>query len=275
MRVTHLLAMGIVAVALAAPVSAQEEKNPHKDTHWSWSGSVTPQQMKDIITNSGFRIIDLEIAQPSPLEFSVVWAKNDGPLNRAWWWYYNISGPDVDKYRKEHDAHILDIEVMSLKPDARFAVVYVKDPGQNSSFNWTAGSIEMSGLNAYVSSLPPLGMRLIDFDPNPHLAYYTTTVEAPNTNPAIGWWLYVNATESFISSKIKEHGARLVDIERHPGGRFSVIMIKSPAAWWWYYGKTKQQVETLSQQKKGRIIDIETHVRNGVRYFDFIMVGNK
>jgi hypothetical protein len=269
-----LLAM--VGMFLASPASAQEEKNPHKDTHWTWSASVTPAQMKYIIDHSGFRIIDLEVARRSPLEFSVVWVKNDGPFARSWWWYYNISGPDVDKSRKKHDAHILDLELMTLKPDARFAVVYVKDPGNNAAWNWTAGCVEMNKMGEYVKSLADSGKRLVDFDPNPDLAYYMTTVEAPNVGlGAVAWWTYINVAPDFIASKINEHGARLVDIERQPGTRFSIILIKSPARWWWYYGRTESEVEALYKKHNGRIVDIETHWRNGVQYFDFIMVSNE
>ena len=77
MKTRAILWVGLVAALLgSSPASAQEEKNPHKDTHWSWSANVTPAQMKTIIERSGFRIIDLEVARRSPLEFSVVWVKN-------------------------------------------------------------------------------------------------------------------------------------------------------------------------------------------------------
>ena len=166
---------------------------------------------------------------------------------------------------------------MALKPDARFAVVYVKDPGNNAAWNWTAGSIEMNKMGGYVEiaggdrqrgSLTSIPIRI--------WAYDTTTVEAPNSGAgAVAWWTYLNVDPGFIATKLKEHGARLVDIERQPQTRFSVIMIKSPARWWWYDGKTESEVEALYKQHNGRIVDIETHWRNGVQYFDIIMVSNE
>jgi hypothetical protein len=276
MSTKTILVLVIAGTLCASPARAQEEKNPHKDTHWTWSANVTPSQMKDIAEHSGFRIIDLEVARTSPLEFSVVWVDNKGPFARSWWWYYNISGPDVEKYRKQHGAHILDLELMGVKPDARFAVVYVKDPGDNAAFNWTAGSVEMNQMGPYVTSLANGGKRLLDFDPNPHLGHYTTSVEAPNTGAGgVAWWTYINATPQFIAGKINEHGARLVDLERQPGTRFSVIMVKSPASWWWYYGKTEAEVESLYRQHDARLVNIATHWNGGTQYFDFIMVSNK
>jgi hypothetical protein len=66
-----------------------------------------------------------------------------------------------------------------------------------------------------------------------------------------------------------------VDLERQPGTRFSVIMVKSPASWWWYYGKTEAEVESLYRQHDARLVNIATHWNGGTQYFDFIMVSNK
>lgn len=275
MRTKAIVWLGIVGALLSSPASAQEEKNPHKDTHWSWSANVTPAQMKTIIDNSGFRIIDLEVAHQSPLEFTVAWVKNDGPFARAWWWYYNISGLEVGKLAEQHGAHVLDLEVLTLKDGGKFAVVLVKDPGPATKWNWTAGSVGLPKVGPYLKSLVDDGKRLIAFDPNSQLPDYTTTVEAPNANPGVGWWLYINVDPAFITSKINEHGARLVDIERQSGSKFSVLMIKSPATWWWYYGKKESDVDALYKKHNGRIVDIDTHWHNGVQYFDFVMVSNK
>lgn len=266
----------LATLVIAQLASAQEETNPHKDTHWSWSANVTPTQMKQIIDNSGFRIIDLEVARESPLEFSVVWVKNDGPFRRSWWWYPNISGTEVDKFAQQNDAHLLDIEVVSLKQGGRFAAVYVKDPEPSKGWNWTAGSISMNGVGTYLKSVAAAKKRLIHLDPNANLPDYTTSIEAPNTGPAATkWWVVPTGNENYIASAIKDHNARLVHIERQPGNKFCVILVRSKGEkWWWFLDKTENEVETLSNKLDGRIIDIATHWRNGVQYFDFIMVGN-
>src|SRR5262249_51867301 len=176
--------------------------------------------------NSGFRIIDLAVARQSPLEFTVVWVDNHGPFAREWWWYYNVTGPQILELQKKHGAHVLDVEVMTIKPDAKFAVVLVKDPGSNADYGWTAGSIPSTKMDSYLKSLLNDGKRLIAFNPNPQLPDYTTSVEAPNRSPGYAWWVYVNSTPEFIGQKLQENSARIVDIEHQPGGKFSAVMIK-------------------------------------------------
>src|SRR5262249_22656721 len=141
MRTKIVVGMVAFSLVLTLPARAQEEKNPHKDTHWFWSANVTPAQMRQMADNSGFRIIDLAVARQSPLEFTVVWVDNHGPFAREWWWYYNVTGPQILELQKKHGAHVLDVEVMTIKPDAKFAVVLVKDPGSNADYGWTAGPI--------------------------------------------------------------------------------------------------------------------------------------
>jgi len=167
---------------------------------------------------------------------------------------------------------------VSLKPDARFAVVLVSNEGnQAKTSNWTAGLAELNALGTHTAGVLKAGRRLIDFDPNPHLGGYITTVELQNTGAgATAWWFYANVAPEFIASKLKEHQARLTDIEQHPNGRFSVIMVKSQGeSWWWYLGRTAAQVDTLAKKFEARVIDIETHLAGVTRRFDVILLENK
>lgn len=271
------LVMSAALVNVARPGFAQDERSLTKQVPWSWSQNLPASDLK-LIIDKGFRLIDLEVAQTSPLQFSAVFVKNEGVYGKAWWWYTSLSGPEVDQKLKEHNARLLDIEVVSLKPDARFAVVLVSNEGnQAKTSNWTAGSVELNALGTYTAGLLKAGLRLIDFDPNRHLAGYTTTVELQNTGAgATAWWYYVNVTPEFITSKLKEHQARLTDIERHPGGQVSAIMVKSQGeTWWWYLGRTAAQVDTLANKSETRVIDIETHLGGGERRFDVILLENK
>ena len=137
MKTRAILWVGLVAALLgSSPASAQEEKNPHKDTHWSWSANVTPAQMKTIIERSGFRIIDLEVARRLRSS-SPSYGQELMAIHAILVAHYNISGAtltSIARSTRPYSRH----RVMTLKPDARFAVVYVKDPGNNAAWNWTA-----------------------------------------------------------------------------------------------------------------------------------------
>src|SRR5437762_2404491 len=43
-------------------------------------------------------------------------------------------------------------------------------------------------------------------------------------NDAKAWWYYFNVGPSFVSQKIRDNNARLVDIDHQANGNFSVVM---------------------------------------------------
>jgi len=72
------LVMSAALVSVARPGYAQDERSLTKQVQWSWSQNLPASELKLIIEKSGFRLIDLEVAQTSPLQFSAVFVKNQG-----------------------------------------------------------------------------------------------------------------------------------------------------------------------------------------------------
>jgi hypothetical protein len=57
---------------------------------------------------------------------------------------------------------------------------------------------------------------------------------------ARAWWWDANVNPQFVADRIKEHGARMIDIEVHGNGNLSVIMVKNDGTyWWWGHGLTQ------------------------------------
>lgn len=105
-----------------------------------------------------------------------------------------------------------------------------------------------------------------------------------STGVPTAWWVYTNATESFVNSRLSALGARLTDIEIHSivsnQPRFTVRMVRNSGAyavpgWWWYYGLTFSQVGSLLSTNNARLIDLEPYsVGFGVIRYAVVMVSN-
>lgn len=260
------------------PGRAQDDRTITNPTAWWWYPRVTAEQLGQYVNQNGARITDIELVPgASSLLFTAVLVKNAGPYAAGWWWFYDQSGEQVRQNVTQNHARIADIELMGVRPDARFAVVLVDNSGSRAvPSNWTAGSVSPENAGDYLSGLTSAGMRMSDFDPNDHLGGYTTTVEIGDAAARAGWLWYPNLTVDQIGQRLNEHGARLVDIEYRPGNRFSALMVKSKGeAWWWYPSLTAQQVGELAQQNTARVIDIETRIENGQQRFAAVMVENR
>ncbi|MBO0885554.1 MAG: hypothetical protein J2P17_35525, partial [Mycobacterium sp.] len=96
-----------------------------------------------------------------------------------------------------------------------------------------------------------------------------------------GWWVWTNATEQFLNSKVAQNNARITDIEVDDAatGRFTATMVANTGAyavpgWWWYYGLTYDQVRQQINAHNGRLIDIETYVVGGAVRYAIVLVSN-
>jgi hypothetical protein len=143
-----------------------------------------------------------------------------------------------------------DIEVVSTNP-VRFAATFVQNSGVYARSGGWYDNETAASLSAKLA-----GKRLID------LETYTVSgvkryaaVWVANTAPnskAWQWWL--NATPSFITSKINSFGGRIVDIDRVSAGRYNVILLKNTGSdaksWWWYYNVTPATIAAINPSNR-------------------------
>jgi hypothetical protein len=97
------------------------------------------------------------------------------------------------------------------------------------------------------------------------------------------WWLYTNASESYVNDRLDENKARPTDLEIHgitaSGPHFTVVMVPDSGAyavpgWLWYYGLTYQGVIDRINQTNGRLIDVEPYWDGGALRYAIIVVSN-
>ncbi len=277
-RKRRLLLRGVIALLLAltliTPARADDERGSTTPTGWWWLHGVSADQIKERI-DQGFRLIDLEVEQTSPLRFSAVFVKNQGVHQKTWWWYFGATRDFLASKLQQHRARLLDLEPYEVNGQTRFAAVLVRNTGSQAKAWWWYWGVSTTSF--ITSKLSQNGARLIDIDTyfiGGQRRYSAVMIRNAGAD-AKAWWWYFNVSPSFIASKLQQHRARLVDIERHTSSTFTVIMERSQGEpWWWYYGVSGQQVNELLAQNGARLIDIESYRVNGQKRFAVLMLNN-
>ena len=119
----------------AGTAAAQSDQDQTIPTGWWWLYNVTAAQVNERI-NAGYRITDLEIADPDPLRFNAVFVHNSGEYAKGWWWYYGVDADYVSDRINDNNARLIDLELYEVGGVQRFAVVMISNTGADAAGWW-------------------------------------------------------------------------------------------------------------------------------------------
>ena len=267
-------------LAFGGSARAQSDRDQTTPTGWYWLFNASLDRVNDIITDEGARIIDIEVAQVSPIRFNAVFVRNTGAYAKAWWWYFDATSSFLSDRISENNARIIDLDAYEVNGQTRFAAVMIRNTGADAAGWWWLIDTSISTISDFVRDNPA---RIIDLDTyfiNGQRRYSAVMIRNTGGNQR-GWWYYVNVSSSFISDKLSENRARLIDIERHAGGfliptTYTCVMERPQGqAWWWYINVTSGQLSGFLAQNGARLIDLERHTSafGGAR-FNAVMINN-
>ena len=266
--------LGASLGAVTPTGAAEPERTLTTPTGWWWYPLGGADFLTDKVDNNGARIIDIEVRKASPARFTTALVHNAGVHASGWWWYYGLSAAELSQKLNEHEARILDVETYILNGKRRFAAVLIPNTGEREKAWWWYYGVSA---NFVSNKLSENKARLIDLDTyvaGGKRRYAVVMVDNTDAD-ATQWWWYYNVTPSFINDKVKSQRARIVDIERHKPGRFSVIMVRRKGEqWWWYYGLTASKLHQKALQNGARIFDIERYKEGTKRRYAAVMLNN-
>lgn len=104
-------------------------------------------------------------------------------------------------------------------------------------------------------------------------------VERTGTSSA-EWWFYTNVTPDELKARLKQHKARIVDLDinQEKPLHLSATLVADRgdyrSNWLWYYGKSADEVAALIKKHNGRLIDLDAYHVNGALRFAIVMVPN-
>ena len=127
------------------------------------------------------------------------------------------------------------------------------------------------------------GFRILDLEVEATAPYRFSLAMVSNTGVhGKAWWWYFDVTADFLTQKISEDVARIIDLEVYDVGgerRFAAVLVGNSGleakAWWWYFDTTVAFIDSQVQLEGARIIDFDTYESGGDRFYSAVTIANQ
>jgi len=264
-----LVVTGTAAQAAPAP---SDERLGDQPTGWWTYHNVDATTLSNKLTENNARLADLRVNSASPLTFTATMVSASGPYGTGYWWYFGKTRYEVDKLLVDNQARPISLQKYYTSSGWRFAVVMVPNSGADYR-PWKIAEGTPSAINSAVTAFGDA--RLAGLSVNVGDATFSsyTAIIVSNAN-GYAWWWWPSLTADEVGQVLTSTGGRLVDLDPHGDGRFSVIAYGMPSQYWWYYNKTGQQMMDLAGQHGARIIDMTPYNSGGSVRYAGVMVNN-
>jgi len=268
----------ILALLLASawPVRGAT-RDPDRDNTtpvgWHWWKSRSEAQINEMRA-AGERLIDIEWSPTTAGTFDVVLVSNSGVYKRADGWWFGQTRDEVVAKTKEHNGRITDLEPYTVGGQRRFAFTMIRNEGEAAKGWWWNYDLTPQQVT---DDIDKHGIRLVDLDAylvDGQLLYSYVGIKNEGVDGK-AWWWYPEASPQFVTDRINEFHARLIDLEVLPNGKLAVVMIENDGTyWWWGYGLSQSRLEEAVATTGSRIIDLESVYVDGARRFAFVSIDN-
>ena len=189
---------------------------------WWWYFGISADHLSGLLDELGARIIDLEVydvaGQP---RFAVILVPNTGAHAKAWWWYFGVSADALSDLISQHDARLVDLEVLAQSGQPRYAAVMIRNTGADE-YTWAYYTgISPGALSAVLSADP---VRILDLEPMLD-GRFAVILLRPRSESWSWWWWY-GLKGSDVTEVVNRTGGRIVDIEQYTHGgtpRYAVV----------------------------------------------------
>jgi hypothetical protein len=191
---------------------------------------------------------------------------------------YSSTKAGLEDKLEKSALRMIDLETYVLNGKRRFAAVFVENTGlAQKEWDWF---YDLTG-DEVKSRHRALGARLVDIDSyrkGSSLRYAGVTIKNTGVDRT-DWWWYRNAARVTINSKLREHNARLIDIDPSVAGRFNAIMVSNRGSdrrfsIWVNQFESADQIRAFVRQNGTRIFDVESVVEDGERRYTVVAIDN-
>ncbi|MGK3966634.1 serine hydrolase domain-containing protein [Sorangium sp. So ce1667] len=234
MRQLSYLSSALILTALSAEARAVEVEPTTKFSRIE-AGSAhaffaqTPTAVGTLLTNNNEKIVDVHVAQASPLLLTGATVRTTHPYSAAWWWYYDKTAANVGTELTNHNARLTNLQGYVVGGQTRYVAAMVDNTGSNSrAWAWFPDTT-LANVTTHVNST---GDRVIDMSTwvdgssTRHFSAVTIAnvgsdeIEIPAGAPQ--WQNNVTAADiqAFLSTW---PGSRVIDLESEGSGRFLVV----------------------------------------------------
>jgi len=193
---------------------------------WWWYSGIDGDRVSELLDELKARIIDLEAYYvEGKLRFAVILVPNTGSQAKAWWWYYGVSADTLSDLIVQHDAHLVDLEVLTKSGQQRYAAVMIRNTEDDEdSWSWHTG-ISPGDLSDIFSSQP---VRILDLEWMSD-GGFAVILFRPRSE-SWTWWWWFGLDRSDVTEVVNLTGGRIVDVEHYTQSgfeRYAVVLTGS------------------------------------------------
>jgi hypothetical protein len=266
--------MGLVVTGTAAQATTgpSDDRLGDQPSGWWTYHNVDPTTLSNKLTENNARLTDLRVNSGDPLRFTATMVSASGPYGAGYWWYYDRTRAQVDTLLADNNARPMSLQKYYTGSAWRYAVVMVPNSGADYR-PWKIAEGTPSAISSAVTAFGDARLAGLSVNVGDSTFNNYTAIIVSNAN-GYAWWWYPSLTGAEVGSVLASTGGRLVDIDPHGDGRFSVIMYGMPGQYWWYYNKTGQQMMDLASQHGARIVDMTPYNSGGSVRYAGVMVNN-
>jgi len=173
---------------------------------WWWYYGVTASQVGGFLSQNNARLISIDPYQTGAgLRFAVVMVPNTGIQGRAWWWYYGVTGAQVNGFLGANNARLIALRPYLDNRQVVFAVIMISNTGADYKVSeWWSG-VSPSFIASHITSD---NMRVTAFTPDPRRGF--DVIMVGSEGEPWYWWYGIDAAT--VGKNVTSHGTRLIDL---------------------------------------------------------------
>ncbi len=249
----------MLSLCLTTAARADRHRDLTDSTGWLYYADVDVATLNTQLA-AGFRIVDLDVVQASPLLFDAALVSNNGAYASGWWWYLDSTRSQLMSLATQNNARIVDLTAYQTANGLRYACVMVPNAGVDQltwAFEENLTSAQITAWLNKSGPLAPFG-RIYDIEActTANGTRYAV-IGVSNAIDGVNWGVSYGLSSAALESAVNAAGARIVDLELEPNGTFTAIWeTKFAQSSHWFADLPFSEVGTVATQYASRIVEI-------------------
>ncbi len=277
---TFLFALAAGIGLLGTPLAHADKHHDLSDpTAWAYFSNADSAAL-DAQINLGYRIIDLDVVQASPMRFDAALVRNTGTYASGWWWYTDQTLTQLGNLAVANNARVIEISAYQAAAGLRYAGVMIPNTGSEAEQFVLRENLTVAGVAAWATKGDFQGFGVVyDIE-----AYSTANgtryaiiglgnaFSSPDT---IDYRL--GLTSAALATVVAANSSRILDLEVEPNGTFAAVFsyfdgFQGSSHTFW--DLPFSELTTVAGQYASRIVDITKYVSAGTTKFAIVLRRN-
>lgn len=277
---TFLFALAAGIGLLGTPLAHADKHHDLSDpTQWAYFSNADSAALIAQI-DLGYRIVDLDVVQASPMRFDAALVRNTGTYSSGWWWYTDQTLTQLGNLAVANNARLIEISAYQAAAGLRYAGVMIPNTGSEQEPFVLRENLTVAGVAAWRTKGDFQGSGVV-YD----IEAYSTASGTRYAIIGLGNALSTPAsfdyrlglTSAALATAVAANSGRILDLEVEPNGTFAAAFSYLDG----FQGSTHTfwdlpfaELATVAAQYASRIVDITQYVSAGTTKFAIVLRRN-